>query len=233
MEPACCHCEIGRSKLNQPDPQRKQTVYPARSGTGGAAGRRPVHKLGRRGMSAHFLPVAMVALFAAFTNEGCEFGSRNDDGRASFALVDGPAEQVDLVKLTVTRITLGYENGSVNLPIDPPVVIDNLLDFQGTNAKALLPLEEVRAGSYDWLRLYISERNDASLVRERDTGQEFPLRLDDDAASGTETRYLQLNQSFRIPDDEDARFTLVLDLRKALLKQESSYYLLRPTLRLA
>jgi len=184
-------------------------------------------------MSAHFLPVAMVALFAAFTNEGCEFGSRNDDGRASFALVDGPAEQVDLVKLTVTRITLGYENGSVNLPIDPPVVIDNLLDFQGTNAKALLPLEEVRAGSYDWLRLYISERNDASLVRERDTGQEFPLRLDDDAASGTETRYLQLNQSFRIPDDEDARFTLELDLRKALLKPESSYYLLRPTLRLA
>lgn len=184
-------------------------------------------------MSVHFLPVAAVALFAAFTNEGCEFGSRSDDGRASFALIDGPAERVDLVKLTINRITLGYENGSVNLPIDPPVVIDNLLDFQGTNARQLLPLEEVRDGSYDWIRLYISERNDDSLVRERENGQEFPLQLEEDAVSGTETRYLQLNQSFRIPDDEDARFTLELDLRKALLKPESSYYLLRPTLRLA
>lgn len=184
-------------------------------------------------MSAHFLPVAVAALFAAFTNDGCEFGSRNNDGRASFALVDGPAERVDLVKLTVNRITLGYENGTVNLPIDPPVVIDNLLDFQGTTARQLLPLKDVRAGTYDWIRLHISERNNDSLVRERQNGQEFPLRLADDAASGTQTRYLQLNQSFRIPNDKDARFTLELDLRKALLKPENNYYLLRPTLRLA
>ena len=78
--------------------------------------------------------------------------------------------------------------------------------------------------------LQTSASND-SLVRERENGQEFPLRLEDEAVSGTQTRYLQLNQSFSVPDDDDARFTLELDLRKALLKPESSYYLLRNTLR--
>ena len=184
-------------------------------------------------MWGQILPVGLVALFALFNQDGCGISSGNREGRASFAITDAPADDVGQVRITVSRIVLGYDDRTVSLPINPPVVIENLLDFQGTTTKQLLPLEEIRAGSYDWIRLYISERNNGASVRERATGQEFPLQLDDTAATGTQVRYLELNQAFSIPRDKDSNFTLELDLRKALIKRSSEYYLLRPTLRLA
>lgn len=184
-------------------------------------------------MWGHVLPVGLVALFAAFNQDGCGISSGNREGRASFAITDAPVDDVDQVRITVNRIVLGYDDRTVSLPINPPVVIDNLLDFQGTTKKQLLPLAEIRAGDYDWVRIYINERNDGASVRERVTGQQFPLQLEDTAATGTQVRYLQLDHAFRIPRDKDSNFTLELDLRKALIKRSSDYYLLRPTLRLA
>lgn len=184
-------------------------------------------------MWGHVLPVGLVALFAAFNQDGCSISSGKREGRASFAIMDAPADDVDRVRLTINRIMLGYDDRTVSLPINPPVVIDNLLDFQGTTTQQLLPLEDIRAGSYDWIRLYISERNNGASVRERATGQEFPLQLEETPATGTQARFLQLDHAFSIPRDKDSHFTLELDLRKALLKRSGDYYLLRPTLRLA
>lgn len=186
-------------------------------------------------MPLHFLSVILISIAGAVVTDGCrlEVGSRGQ-GEASFAITDAPADDVDQVRLTVTAIHLGHESGdTVRLTLDPPVVIDNLLDLQGTQSQTLFSLDDVRSGDYEWIRLFISERNGDSEVRERiGSGGTFPLRLGT-SAPGNSTRFLQLDTSFRINANRENRFTLDVDLRRGLIRPTGeNFYLLRPTLRL-
>ncbi|MBA3980355.1 MAG: hypothetical protein C0462_07105 [Alcanivorax sp.] len=186
-------------------------------------------------MPLHFLSVILISIAGAVVTDGCrlEVGSRGQ-GEASFAITDAPADDVDQVRLTVTAIHLGHESGdTVRLTLDPPVVIDNLLDLQGTQSQTLFPLDDVRSGDYEWIRLLISERNGDSEVRERiGSGGTFPLRLGT-SAPGNSTRFLQLDTPFRINANRENRFTLDVDLRRGLIRPTGeNFYLLRPTLRL-
>ena len=180
------------------------------------------------------LPFGVIAIIGAIATDGCdlEVGSQGS-GDASFAITDAPADDVDRVRLTVTAIHLGYDGGTERLTLDPPVVVTNLLDLQGSQSQILFPLDEIRAGDYEWLRLFISEQSGDSEVRERaNNGGTLPLRLGTDSP-GSSDRYLQLTRNFRIEPNESNRLTIDLDLRRALLRaSDSSFYLLRPAMRL-
>ena len=184
-------------------------------------------------MWMHYLPLGVIAIVGAIATDGCELrvGSQGS-GDASFAITDAPADDVDRVRLTVTAIHLGYDRGTERLTLDPPVVVNNLLDLQGSQSQILFPLDEIRAGDYEWLRLFISEANGDSEVRERDSGGTLPLRLGTDSPGSTD-RFLQLTRDFRIEPNESNRLTIDLDLRRALLKPSGEdFYLLRPAMRL-
>ncbi|MBZ2189461.1 DUF4382 domain-containing protein [Alcanivorax sp. JB21] len=184
-------------------------------------------------MWMQYLPFGVIAIVGAIASDGCDLkvGSQGS-GDASFAITDAPADDVDRVRLTVTAIHLGYDRGTERLTLDPPVVVNNLLELQGSQSQILFPLDEIRAGDYEWLRLFISEQDGDSEVRTRDTGGTLPLRLGTDAP-GTSDRYLQLTRDFRIEPNESNRLTIDLDLRRALLKPSGEdFYLLRPAMRL-
>lgn len=182
------------------------------------------------------LPVIMM--FAASLLLSACGGSSNSKspatGTASVDITDAPVDDVIQVHLTVHRISLKPESGpAFDYIPDEPIVVSNLLDLQGTNAAPLLPDSEVRAGRYNWIRLYISGGFPDSYVVTDEGGSVDLFIPGQQGMPSDDTRFLQLVSGFIVPAGGNADFTLEVDLRRALTKPNGSdHYLLRPALRI-
>jgi hypothetical protein len=189
---------------------------------------RPLHKL---------LPC--LALSAGLALTGC---GGSDDGETfartgliSVSIKDAPVDEVSEVIVTFDRIDLKPRDGAAeSITLASPRTVD-LLALQGTNAASLIEEEELPAGNYDWMRLYLVA--DESKVVET-VGGEFGLFIpgNQPPSNNPNQRFLHLASPFVIPADRHARLTIDVDLRKALVKRSSGpgspYYMLRPSLRL-
>lgn len=169
---------------------------------------------------------------------GCGGGASEDrpaTGVASLAITDAAVDDVTGVQLTVHRIALQPNDGArVDYVLDPPTVIDNLLDLQGSNAATLLPPVVLPAGDYAWVRLYIADDYPDSYVS-TDLGGDMDLKIPGQQSTGgsDRQRFLQLNGGFTVPAGGRADFTLDVDLRRALTQPSGEdFYFLRPALRL-
>lgn len=165
-------------------------------------------------------------------------GDGDGTGTLSFGITDAPVDNVTRVKVTFDRIDLQPVDGDrIEIVLDEPKVIENLLELQGTNAAELLGDTTVDAGEYEWVRLFIIGGADDSLVDENGGGT-FDLFIpgqqnSPDQAQGNR-RFLQLSGPLTVPAGGSADFTIDVELRKALVKpaNDQGYYFLRPALRL-
>jgi hypothetical protein len=192
--------------------------------------------LARRQVHSLFL---CLGLTAGLSLTGCG-GSDDSDaftqtGTLSVSIKDAPVDDVSEVIVTFDRIDLKPRNGSAErFDLNPPRTVD-LLTLQGTNAAPLIEGVELQAGQYEWMRLYLVT-DESKLVEVQ--GGEFGLFLpgNQPASNNPNQRFLHLASQFVIPADQHARFTIDVDLRKALAKRTSGpgspFYMLRPSLRL-
>lgn len=177
---------------------------------------------------------AALALAGSILLSACGGSDSPSTGIASVDITDAPADDVTQVHLTVHRISLKPKSGSAfdYIP-DEPIVIENLLDLQGTNAAPLLPDTEVRAGQYNWIRLYVSGGFPDSYVVTNEGGSVDLFIPGQQGIPSDDSRFLQLVSGFVVPAGGNADFTLDVDLRRALTKPNGSdHYLLRPALRI-
>ena len=182
--------------------------------------------------SALVTTVAVMFVLVA----GCGGGNSSggpDTGTASLSVTDAPADDVTTVKLTITAVALKPENGAAEMiEFDQPVVIDNLLDLQGSNFAEVLPDREFPAGRYEWVRLYVQGGGNDSYVMTDGGGQE-ELFVPGQQPGNGKPRFVQLVSGFVIPAGGNVDFTIDIDLRKALTKPVGkNYYLLRPAMRI-
>lgn len=180
------------------------------------------------------LGLVVAAMCLALTACGGDGSSdRAPRGTASFDITDAPADDVTLVKLTISGIALKPENGRQHMiEFDQPVVIDNLLALQGGNFAELLPDQDFRAGKYNWVRLYVVGGGDDSYVI-TDLGGQEELFVPGQQSANENPRYVQLVSGFVIPAGGNVDFTIDVDLRKALTNPVGKdYYLLRPAMRI-
>lgn len=172
----------------------------------------------------------LVGLLAAC---GGDNGGAEKTGIASFDVTDAPADDVNVVKLTISAIALKPAGGKQEMiEFDEPVVIDNLLSLQGANFAAVLPDTELPAGKYNWVRLFIVGGGDDSYVM-TDEGGKVDLFVPGQQSGNGQARHVQLVSGFVIPAGGNVDFTIDVDLRKALTKSTGKdYYLLRPAMRI-
>ncbi|MFN3712188.1 MAG: DUF4382 domain-containing protein [Alcanivoracaceae bacterium] len=180
--------------------------------------------------------IAAAVVISTLAACGGSSGNNKDreTGIVSMAITDAPVDNVTLVQLSISRIDLKPARGNVVVytPAEP-IIIENLLDLQGTNAVALLPATEVPAGDYNWLRLYIDGGYPDSFVVTNEGGNVDLLVPGQQGSNLPNTRHIQLVSGFAVPVGGRADFTIDVDLRRALTKPANQdYYLLRPALRI-
>lgn len=172
-------------------------------------------------------------LSACGGGNGGDSDSRPKTGTASFDVTDAPADDVTVVKLTLSVISLKSASGpEQTIEFDEPVVIDNLLSLQGANFAEILPDTDFPAGRYNWIRLYVVGGGDDSYVM-TDEGGKVDLFVPGQQTGSGAPRHVQLVSGFVIPAGGNVDFTIDVDLRKALTKPTGKdYYLLRPAMRI-
>ena len=150
-------------------------------------------------------------------------------GILNIALTDAPVDEVSVVNVQFTGVTLKPASGDeIEFVFDAPKDFD-LLTLTGGLTAELLPDTEVPAGEYNWVRLAVNAEFDN--VRDsyaiNSMGQEIELRVPGGSQSG-----LKLVSGFTVTEDRPTHLVIDWDLRKALsdpLGQPG--YHLRPALR--
>lgn len=177
---------------------------------------------------------AVLAIVISIFLSACGGSDSPSTGIASIDITDAPADDVSQVHLTVHRISLKPQSGpAFDYVPDEPVVIENLLGLQGTNAAALLPDTELTAGRYNWIRFYVSGGFPDSYVVTDEGGSVDLFIPGQQGMPSDNKRFLQLVSGFVVPAGGNADFTLDVDLRRALTKPNGKdHYLLRPALRI-
>ena len=188
----------------------------------------------------------LAAAGLALSLSACGGGSDGSDtGSLSVGVTDLPVtEDVD-VCVHFTGITLHHSDGDlIEIPYDPSTYDDAtdctdnvasgmpgsenntvaLSALQGELSVQLVDTETVKAGRYNWIRLDF----DSSLSYVLDSEGKQDLSCSScDGQSG-----LKLNRGIVVPAGGEADFMVDVELAKALNKQSSGDYKLRPTLRL-
>lgn len=174
----------------------------------------------------HFLASWLLfgTFFALFSAEGCAiFSNVGKKSDVQIDITDAPADDVERVRLAVSRVEFGRDNGDEHSR-DVNLVIENLLDLQHGQTRRLLD-DELPVGSYDWLRLHVDLGD--SEVEERDGAV---LSLETTTVTAGEAT-LRVDEPFKVEEDETTRLVVDVELRQALVV-DAGGYLLRPVLRL-
>ena len=85
-------------------------------------------------------------------------GGSSGSGSTSFSVTDAPVDDVEIVKVTFSRIDLKPADDDAEVlsyEFDEPVTIDNLLALTGNDAEPILEGVDVPPGDYQWLRVYV------------------------------------------------------------------------------
>lgn len=150
-------------------------------------------------------------------------------GSLAVQVTDAPIDQVTSAVIQFSGLAIKRAGAPERVfTFDPPQRID-LLQLQGGQAAALLPLTVVDAGPYESMRLLVdADRNTASSHVVLPGGAIRPLVIPAGAESGLITR------GFSVPAGGSASFTVDLDLRKSVIAPGSTAepFLLEPHLRL-
>ena len=150
-------------------------------------------------------------------------------GILNIALTDAPVDDVTVVNVQFTGVTLKPASGDENqIVFDAPKDFD-LLTLTGGMTAELLSDTEVPAGEYNWVRLAVNAEFDNVFdsYAMKSTGEEIELRVPGGSQSG-----LKLVSGFTVTEDQPTHLVIDWDLRKALsdpLGQPG--YHLRPALR--
>lgn len=178
--------------------------------------------------------VLLIAAACVLTACGGGGGGGQPTGQVQMSMTDAPTDSLTKVHLTITEVALKPANGDVQqFTFDKPLVIDNLLDFQGGKITALLPQKTVPAGKYDWIRFYVESGPNNSYVV-NSSGSQYPLYVPGQQnAPADKSRFIQLVSGFTIPAGGQANFIIDTDLRRAIVHpSNANYYLIRPAMRL-
>ncbi|MGP4842802.1 DUF4382 domain-containing protein [Marinobacter sp. 1Y8] len=184
-------------------------------------------------MKSPLLNCLLMAV-AASTLVGCEElddildNESGKNGQLSISLADAPVDNLTEVNITVTAIELKPKDESANTyTFDNPKRFD-LLELQNGNSTLLLTEDKLRAGDYSWVRLILSDADNAQYVVDLNGGQ-FSLKVPSGSESG-----LKINTGFSVPENSEGRYTIDFDVRKSLVAPEGNTadYLLKPSLRL-
>jgi hypothetical protein len=192
--------------------------------------------------------IASVCMMLA----ACGGGSGKDasTGSLSVSVTDAPAPDDAKVCIHFTGITLHHSDGDlISLPFDPSTYVDatgacidnvpsdavppadpannavNLSSLQGVLSVALADSIDVKAGFYNWVRLDVDES--LSYVMDSNGQHDLSCPSCDGEQSG-----LKLNRGITVPSGGVADYMIDIDLAKALNKNPSGNYKMRPTLRL-
>jgi hypothetical protein len=193
--------------------------------------------------------IASVCVMLAACGGGSSSGGDASTGSLSVSVTDAPAPDDAKVCLHFTGITLHHSDGErISIPFDPSTYVDatgtcidnvpsdapppadpannavNLSSLQGVLNVALADSIEVKAGSYNWIRLDVDES--LSYVMDSSGQNDLSCPSCDGEQSG-----LKLNRGITVPAGGVAEFMIDIDLAKSLNKNPSGYKL-RPTLRL-
>lgn len=182
----------------------------------------------------HYIALAAAAtLLSACGGSSDSNSSPEQTGDISFSMTDAPADDLQQVHLTLHAVSFKPANGSAEYhELDEPLIIDNLLDLQGSQSTVILPTTEVPAGRYNWVRLHVLGGAGNSYVVD-DSGSEYDLYVPGQQNGSEKVRHVQLVSGFVVPVDGEVNFTLDVDLRRAITKPSNKdYYLLRPAIRM-
>lgn len=173
-------------------------------------------------------------------------GSKDQTGRISLGVSDGPVHDAYKVCVAFNEIEFKGEGESITEVLDPVESV-NLLEFQGDNAAPLLFNYELPAGDYQWMRLGVDAvlgdaggqgdpdltgtdcYGDKSYITMNTTGSIHNLYVPSGAQSG-----LKLVGGFTVPVNGSANFTAEFDLMKSVTAPRGLQpdVVLRPTIRL-
>ena len=182
------------------------------------------------------LAVAGASVFIA----GCGGGGGGGDGGGpgptepatgilNIAITDAPVDEVSIVNVQFTGVTLKPASGDeIEIIFDAPKDFD-LLTLTGGLTAELLSDTEVPAGGYNWVRLAVNAEFDNVFdsYAMKSTGEEIELRVPGGSQSG-----LKLVSGFTVTENQSTHLVIDWDLRKALsdpLGQPGFH--LRPALR--
>ena len=151
-------------------------------------------------------------------------------GILSIAITDAAVENVDVVNVRFTGVTLKPQSGeSMEFVFDTPLDID-LLTLQNGNTAELLGDTVVPVGPYNWIRLAVEAEFDNvfdSYAILSDTQEQVELRVPSGSQSG-----LKLVSGFTVTADQSTNIVVDWDLRMALTAPQGQPGLfLRPALR--
>ena len=150
-------------------------------------------------------------------------------GILNIALTDAPVDEVSVVNVQFTGVTLKPASGDeIEFVFDAPKDFD-LLTLTGGLTAELLSDTEVPAGGYNWVRLAVNAEFDNVFdsYAMKSTGEEIELRVPGGSQNG-----LKLVSGFTVTENQSTHLVIDWDLRKALsdpLGQPG--YHLRPALR--
>lgn len=149
-------------------------------------------------------------------------------GFVSIAITDAPVDEVSIVNVQFTGVTLMPASGNeIQIIFDAPKDFD-LLTLTGGQTAELLPDTEVPAGRYNWVRLAVNAEFDNVFdsYAMTPTGQ-IELRVPSGSQNG-----LKLVSGFTVTEDQSTNLIIDWDLRKALSDPvDKPGFHLRPALR--
>lgn len=163
-------------------------------------------------MIKQLIVCSVVAMCAACGGGGSET-AEDPFGILSVAITDAAVENVSVVSVEFTGLTLKPQSGDeIEFTFDAPKSI-NLLQLQNGNTAELLPDTRVPAGRYNWMRLAVNAEFDNVMdsFAERKDGSQVELRVPSGSRNG-----LKLVSGFTITQDQSTNIVLDWDLRKAL-----------------
>ena len=181
----------------------------------------------------HYIALAAATALLSACGGGSDSNTPPQTGDVAFSITDAPADDLEQVHLTIEGVSLKPADGDkLYLELDQPLIVDNLLDLQGSLSTVILPSTEVPAGRYNWVRLHVRSGLDNTYVVDDMSGQ-YPLYVPGQQNSDNKVRHVQLVSGFVVPVGGEVNFTLDVDLRRAITKPTNkNYYLLRPAIRM-
>ena len=170
------------------------------------------------------IPALMLAASTVIGLTACGGGSSSssasDKASLSMKLTDAPVSNATSLELFVKSVELKHGSSTLSYTVNRSI---DLLELQGSNSAALFTDEEVPAGDYEWMRLYIDEEQSSLTTSD---GGVHSLTIPSNSQTG-----LKVNTPFSLPAGSTPTFIIDFDVARSLTLANNGYKL-RPTLRL-